>query len=152
MSRSNRRANASSLEQPLKIGALARETGTNIETVRYYERIGLLSRAPRTEGGFRLYGPSDIRRLRFVRRARDLGFSIDAVRELIGFSDDPFRPCDEVDAIARTHLDDVTEKISHLNALRAELARLIRSCQGGHISDCRIVDALSGGRISNRLG
>lgn len=145
MSPPKRSAHPLAPEHALKIGALARETGTNIETVRYYERIGLLSRAPRTEGGFRLYGPDDVRRLLFVRRARELGFSIGAVRELIGLADDPVRPCDEVDAIARTHLEDVTEKIAQLDALRSELGRLLRACRGGYISDCRILEALSAG-------
>lgn len=129
-------------DAPLKIGRLARETGTSVETIRYYERIGLLARAPRTDGGFRLYGPDDVRRLRFVRRARELGFSLVGVRELIGLADDPVRPCDEVDAMARAHLSDVSKKIAQLTALRAELARLIRVCRGGHISDCRILEAL----------
>ena len=126
----------------LKIGRLAQETGTSVETIRYYERIGLLARAPRTGGGFRLYGPDDVHRLRFVRRARELGFSLVAVRELIGLADDPVRPCDEVDAMARAHLSDVNERIAQLTALRGELSRLIRVCQGGNISDCRILEAL----------
>src|SRR5687768_12395626 len=136
------RSASSARGAPLKIGRVARETGTSVETIRYYERIGLLARAPRSGGGFRLYGPDDVHRLRFVRRARELGFSLGAVRELIGLADDPVGPCDEVDAMAREHLSDVNEKIAQLTALRGELARLIRVCQGGNISDCRILEAL----------
>ena len=126
------------------IGELARATGTNVETIRYYERIGVLSPPRRTAGGFRLYGPEDVSRLSFVRRARGVGLSQEAVRALIGNPDDPDRPSGEVDEIARAHLDDVEQKIAHLSALRAELNRLLTQCEGGHISDCRIVEALSG--------
>ena len=138
------RSPRTSLER-LTIGELARATGTNVETVRYYERIGVLSPPPRSPGGFRLYGTEDVARLAFVRGARELGVSLEAVRELVGLADDPDRPCDEVDEIARVHLADVEQKIAQLAALRAELKRLLMQCQGGHISDCRIVDALSGG-------
>jgi Cu(I)-responsive transcriptional regulator len=142
--RAVRRAEAKG-PKPLTIGELAKATGTNVETVRYYERIGVLSRPQRTPGGFRLYGPEDVSRLAFVRRARELGFSLEAVRELIGLADHPDRPCGDVDEIARAHLADVEQKIAHLAALRTELNRLLAQCRGGHISDCRIVDALSGG-------
>jgi DNA-binding transcriptional MerR regulator len=127
----------------LTIGELARATGANVETVRYYERIGVLSPPPRSPGGFRLYGAEDVARLAFVRRARELGFSLVAVRELAGLADSPDRPCDEVDEIARVHLADVEQKIAQLSVLRVELNRLLTQCQGGHVSDCRIVDALS---------
>jgi DNA-binding transcriptional MerR regulator len=88
----------------LTIGDLAKATATKVETVRYYERIGLLPTPARTPGNYRAYGPDHLGRLSFVRRARDLGFSIEQVRELLGLADDRNRPCEAVDAIAREHL------------------------------------------------
>ena len=126
----------------LKIGTLAREAGTSIETIRYYERIGLLSQPPRTEGGFRLYGPDDVRRLRFVRRARELGFSLESIRDLLRLASDPVASCDEVGTIARVHLEDVDEKISRLTTLQAELTRLVEHCKSGRMASCGIIEAL----------
>ena len=127
---------------PLKIGTLAREAGTSIETIRYYERIGLLSPPPRTEGGFRLYGSDDVRRLRFVRRARELGFSLDSIRDLIRLASDPVGSCDEVGTIARVHLADVDERIAQLTTLQSELSRLIEHCRAGRVASCGIIEAL----------
>lgn len=126
----------------LSIGTLAKATGTVAETVRYYEKIGLLPDPPRTEGNYRSYGPDDVARLSFIRRARDLGFALDQVRALLELADDRQRPCDEVDALARHQLDQVERKIADLEALRVELSGLINQCQRGTIAECRILDAL----------
>jgi DNA-binding transcriptional MerR regulator len=130
-------------QQRLTIGALAKATATNIETVRYYERIGLLPRAVRTGGNYRTYSPRDIARLGFVRRARDLGFSIAMVRALLRFADEKHGDCEAVGAIASAHLADVERKISDLMALRSELRRLLAQCRRGSVADCRIIEALS---------
>jgi Cu(I)-responsive transcriptional regulator len=127
----------------LSIGDLARATGTKVETIRYYERIGLLPAPARTQGNYRAYGREPLDRLSFVRRARDLGFSLDAVRELLRLSDQRDRPCEEVDRIARGHLAEVERKIADLAALGDELGRLIGQCRHGTVAECRIIEALS---------
>jgi Cu(I)-responsive transcriptional regulator len=127
----------------LTIGDLAKATATKVETVRYYERIGLLPAPARTSGNYRAYGPDHLGRLSFVRRARDLGFSIGQVRELLGLADDLERPCEAVDAIAREHLKEVERKIADLTALRRELDGLVGRCRRGTVAECRIIEALS---------
>jgi Cu(I)-responsive transcriptional regulator len=124
------------------IGELAKATETKVETIRYYERIGLLPAPARTTGNYRSYAQAHLDRLSFVRRSRDLGFSIEQVRELLGLSDQQDRSCATVDAIARTHLDEVDRKIADLKKLRRELDALLKQCDHGVIADCRIIDAL----------
>lgn len=138
------RADASATH--LVIGELAERTGTSPETIRYYERVGVLPVPARAGGGrYRRYGTGDVERLLFVRRARDLGFSLDEVRELLGLADQPDRSCAEVDQLARAHLASVNEKLAQLAALRDELERVIGACRGGlPIAECRILGALSG--------
>lgn len=130
-------------DEPLRIGDLAKATGTKVETIRYYERAGLLPTPGRTPGNYRAYGPAHLNRLSFIRRARDLGFTIEQVRELLDLADDRDRPCEAVDAIAREHLAEVERKIADLNALHHELAELIGRCRRGTVAECRIVEALS---------
>lgn len=126
----------------MSIGKLAKATGTAVETVRYYEKIGLLPDPPRTSGNYRSYGPEEVARLSFVRRARNLGFGIAEVRSLLDLADDRRRPCGDVDKIARNQLDQVERKITDLEALRHELSSLIKQCRQGTIADCRIIEAL----------
>lgn len=125
------------------IGHLARATATKVETVRYYERIGLLAAPGRTQGNYRAYGTEALSRLSFIRRARDLGFSIDQVRELLDLAAQGQRDCGSVDAMATGHLAEIDRKLADLAALRRELSTLISSCRGGAISDCRILEALA---------
>ncbi len=127
----------------LSIGDLARATGAKVETIRYYEAVGLLPKPTRTAGNYRSFGLDHLSRLGFIRRARDLGFSLDEVRDLIRLSDDRSRPCGEIDAIAQRHLDDVEQKIVDLDQLRKELKSLIKQCHRGKVADCRILDALA---------
>ncbi len=126
----------------LTIGELGKATGTKVETIRYYERIGLLPKPPRTDGNYRAYGEAELGRLSFIRRARDLGFPLDQVRALLSLSDDRYQDCATVDALARDHLAEVERKIADLTALRQELAALINSCNGGKVAECRIIEAL----------
>ncbi|NKJ45105.1 MULTISPECIES: helix-turn-helix domain-containing protein [unclassified Novosphingobium] len=126
----------------LTIGDLSRATATKVETVRYYERIGLLPKPARTQGNYRAYGQAELGRLSFIRRARDLGFSLDQVRAMLGLSDDLACDCAGIDRIAREHLQEVERKIADLTALRRELTAVIQSCDGGTIADCRIIEAL----------
>ncbi|MBY8825684.1 MerR family transcriptional regulator [Sphingomonas colocasiae] len=129
----------------MKIGELARATGTKVETIRFYEKSGLLAAPGRTSGNYRAYGADHLARLSFIRRARDLGFSLDQVRALLDLSDDRARPCGAVDEIARAQLVSVDRKIADLTALRRELSSLIDQCGRGTIADCRIIDALAPG-------
>lgn len=126
----------------LTIGEMGKATNTKIETIRYYERIGLLPKPPRTSGNYRNYGQSELGRLSFIRRSRDLGFSLDQVRALLSLSDDRNCDCAGVDRIAKEHLLEVDRKLADLTALRRELKAVIDSCDGGIVADCRIIDAL----------
>ena len=131
-------------EASLVIGELAARTGTTPEAIRYYERVGVLSPPERRGAGrYRRYGPADVERLGFVRRARELGFSLVEVRDLLGLVDQPERSCAEVDQLARAHLEAVNEKLAQLTALKSELERVVGNCEGGlAVADCRILAAL----------
>jgi Cu(I)-responsive transcriptional regulator len=126
----------------MKIGELARAIGTRVETIRYYEAEGLIAAPARSAGNYRVYEQSHLARLSFIRRARDLGFTLDQVRELLGLADDRNQSCSAVDAIASAHLDEVDRKIADLRALRGELDRMLGSCRRGTIADCRILEML----------
>ncbi len=125
------------------IGWLAERTNTKVQTIRYYEQIGLMPTPPRSAGNRRLYERGHVDRLAFIRHSRQLGFSLDQIREFLALSDDANRPCDEVDAIAQVHLEDVRNKISRLQGFEKELKRMIGECAGGRISGCRIIEVLS---------
>ena len=131
----------------MKIGEIAQRSGSNVETVRYYERIGLLTPPARTDANYRSYSEADAQRLSFIRRARDLGFSIDDVRELLTLDEDRDRSCAVVDEIAARHLGAVQRKIATLTALRAELSRVIDSCGQGAVADCQILKSLVAARF-----
>lgn len=129
----------------LTIGELAARTGCTAEAIRYYEREGVVPRPPRSGSGrYRRYDAGDVQRFAFLRRARELGFSLLEVRALLAFSEgDPGRSCGEVDALARAHLAQVESKLAQLTALRDALARVIDQCRGGMaVADCRILGAL----------
>lgn len=125
------------------IGALAQAAGVKVPTIRYYESIGLLPSPERSDSNRRLYGEEAIRRLRFIRHARELGFEIEAVQQLLALSDDPKRPCRQVDAIAQKHLADINSRIERLMALKSEVSRMIKQCAKGTVAQCRIIDVLA---------
>lgn len=131
----------------LSIGAVAKQTGCTVPTIRYYEEIGLLPPVGRTGSGQRNYGDAALRRLAFIRRCRDFGFSIDQVRELVGLVDQPDKPCIEVREIAALHLIDVRRKLDQLRALEASLDAFVCSCDtacaGGRAVDCTILEDLA---------
>lgn len=127
----------------LSIGGLARETGCKVQTIRYYEQIGLMPEPARTAGNQRRYSWRHVQRLAFIRHGRELGFALDAIRTLMQLSDIPDQPCEQVDAIARDQLQQVDRRIASLRALKAELERMIRQCSGGRIAECRIIEVLS---------
>ncbi len=127
---------------PISIGVLSRRTGCNIETIRYYERIGLMPPPPRTAGGQRSYGSVHQRRLGFIRRCRELGFSIEEIRVLLGLVDGGDYTCGEVKAVTDRHIDDVRQKIADLKKLKRTLEKIGAACAGGRVPECPIIDAL----------
>ncbi|MFZ1412963.1 MAG: helix-turn-helix domain-containing protein [Defluviicoccus sp.] len=132
----------------MNIGELARAADTKAETIRYYERIGLLPPPPRTAGNYRDYSAGHLSRLAFTRRARDLGFSIEQIRTLLDLADQKDQSCKAVDAIAREHLAEVKRKLTDLAALRRELESVIGQCRHGTVAECRILEALAPGAQS----
>jgi DNA-binding transcriptional MerR regulator len=131
------------MDEKVSIGDASRSCGVKVPTIRYYEQIGLLPAPPRTEGNRRTFGPSDLRRLAFIRHARELGFEIDAIRALLTLQDDPHQPCGTADAIARARLAEVQQRIDSLTALKAELGVMIESCSHGKVADCRVIEVLA---------
>jgi MerR family mercuric resistance operon transcriptional regulator len=126
----------------LTIGETARRSGCNIETVRYYERIGLMPRPPRSMGGHRLYGGEAISRLAFIRRARELGFAIEDIRALLGLVDRRAANCGEVKRIAEKQLDAIQARIGDLRRLERDLQGMMSLCSGRRIPDCPVIDSL----------
>ncbi len=134
------------MSEAFRIGDLGRLTGTKVVTIRYYEKIGLMPEPARSRANYRAYTKVHLDRLRFIRRCRDLGFSLEQIAELALLSSDTQRSCGEVDALTRTHLTDVEAKIADLTALADELRRISMACHGGTtISNCRIIEALDRG-------
>lgn len=127
----------------MKIGDLARATGTRVETIRFYEAEGLLPPPARNFANYRIYEKSHLDRLSFIKRSRDLGFTLDQVRDLLRLADDRAASCAEVDVIAARHVEEIDRKLADLTALRSELVRRLDSCQRSTIADCRIIEALS---------
>jgi DNA-binding transcriptional MerR regulator len=127
----------------MTIGTLARQTGVKVPTIRYYESVGLLQSAPRSESNRRQYDDTALRRLRFIRHARELGFEVNAIRELLALASEPQRSCAKVDLLAREHLRSITSRMERLAVLRRELEGMVRACSKGRIKDCRVIDALS---------
>ena len=126
------------------IGDLSRRTGVKVPTIRYYEQMGLIAAAHRSEGNQRRYERADLERLAFIRHARDLGLDIPAIRELIRLSEHSQQPCADADRIAAEHLAAVREKIARLRKLEQELDRIVSHCDGGHsIEECYVIRALS---------
>jgi DNA-binding transcriptional MerR regulator len=126
----------------LAIGDLARQTSTKVNTIRFYEEIGLLPQALRTASGRRTYTAADVRRLSFIRRGRDLGFSVEEIRSLLALSDQPDKDCGDALVIARQHLYDVEQRISELQNLRDALHAIANSCQLGRAADCGVLEAV----------
>jgi MerR family mercuric resistance operon transcriptional regulator len=128
--------------EPIQIGTLSQRTGVHIETIRYYERVGVLPRPPRSPGGFRRYGPEDIRRLGFIRRLRELGFSLESVQALLDLAETRRSKCGEVRAMAAGHLAEVQAKITDLRRMERVLRTMVASCDRGVTPDCPIIETL----------
>ncbi|QEE39155.1 MULTISPECIES: helix-turn-helix domain-containing protein [unclassified Methylobacterium] len=127
----------------IAIGELSRRTGVKIPTIRYYEQVGLMPEPPRSAGSQRRYGEADVGRLNFIRHSRELGFEVEAIRELLTMNAHPDRSCTDVDLIARRHLAEVDRRIERLMALRGELDRMISECGQGRVGECRVIETLS---------
>lgn len=132
------------LVKSLQRAELARRTGCNLETVRYYEKVGLLPEPPRTAGGYRNYDTTHERRLRFVLRARELGFSLDEIRALLRLVDERDQPCVEARAVAATHLQDVRAKIADLRRMERVLKDVVAQCGDGTLPECPLIETLFG--------
>jgi DNA-binding transcriptional MerR regulator len=125
------------------IGVAAIRSGVKVPTIRYYEEIGLLPAPPRTKSNRRHYNAADLRRLLFIRHARQLGFEIDTIRALLAIQDNPDQSCEAVDAIARSRLGEVERRIESLLKLKAELERMIANCSRRRVAECRIIEVLA---------
>ena len=134
----------------MQIGELSRRTGCNIETIRYYERIGLLPLPPR-RGRYRSYGRSDVARLGFVRRARELGFTLDEIRALLDLAAGGQASCEQVRDLSAGHLENVRTRIRDLRRMERVLAASVRACDAGRNEGCPIIEVLSAGRTPGTL-
>ncbi|RZN08347.1 MerR family transcriptional regulator [Bradyrhizobium genosp. SA-3] len=121
---------------------LAQRTGCNLETVRYYEKVGLLPEPPRTPGGYRSYDATHERRIRFILRARELGFSLHEIRELLHLVDERDQPCTDVRAVAAAHLDDIRAKIADLRRMERVLKDVVARCADGTQPECPLIETL----------
>jgi DNA-binding transcriptional MerR regulator len=129
--------------QSVSIGEAGRRSGVKVPTIRYYEQIGLLPAPPRTDGNRRCYDDSDLRRLSFIRHARELGFEVGAIRTLLTLQDDLDQPCVTADIIARARLIEVEQRMASLSALKAELQSMIEGCSHGRVVQCRVIEVLA---------
>ncbi len=136
----------SSRAENLLIGALSKRSGVNIETIRYYEKIGMLPAPPRTASGRRVYGQAQTRTLSFIRRARELGFSLDEIRALLGLAAPGKASCADVRAIATHHLEGIRAKMADLAKLDQLLAKTVARCSGKRVPDCPVLDILDSQR------
>ncbi|MQW58664.1 MerR family transcriptional regulator [Sinorhizobium meliloti] len=127
----------------LTIGDLAKSTGVKVPTIRYYEQMGLLTHTERSEGNQRRYSRREQERLSFIKHARELGLTIEAIRELIDLSEHPELPCADADRIAAEQLQVVRDKIARLRKLETELERITTHCHGSQIRDCYVIQALA---------
>lgn len=130
-------------KNPITIGRLAKASDVKVTTIRYYESIGLIDTPDRSEGGQRIYDAKAVERMRFIRHARNLGFPLEAIRELIALSGNEDRSCAEVDEIARRHGEDVKQRIKRLRSLERELGRMIKECEAERVADCHVMEVLS---------
>jgi MerR family mercuric resistance operon transcriptional regulator len=129
--------------KPMTIGEVAKAAEIGVETVRFYEREGLIAEPPRRRSGYRQYPPDTVRRLRFIRRAKELGFTLSEIGELLDLRVDPTKSCADVRTLARAKMADIEAKMLDLARIQAALAELVRTCRGkGPTSDCPILDAL----------
>lgn len=131
------------MSHALTIGQLSMKTHCKVPTIRYYEEIGMMPEPSRTAGNQRRYDPEHVERLDFIQHCRELGFPQKRIRDLLDLTRNPSESCEAVTEIARSHLDDVNQRVVRLLALKSELERMIEVCSGGNIADCRIIETLA---------
>ena len=131
------------MSEQFSIGDMAKTGNCKVQTVRYYEDIGLLPAPARSAGNQRIYTREHRDRLRFIRHAREMGFPLERIREILALGDEPSHSCAEIDQIAREHLRDVESRIERLQSLRAELQRMISECTANRVAECRVIEVLS---------
>ncbi len=129
--------------RPLRRSDLARLTGCNLETIRYYETIGIMPEPPRTAANHRAYDAAHVARLRFVMRSRDLGFSLEEIRDLLGLVDGRAGTCAEVRTLASRHIESVRAKIADLQRIETVLSETVSRCTGDDVPECAVIDALT---------
>jgi MerR family copper efflux transcriptional regulator len=131
----------------MNIGEAAKATGVSAKMIRHYESVGLFPEAARSDGGYRLYGDKEVSTLRFIRQSRDLGFSLEQIRELLGLWWDRKRPSRQVKALAQAHLAELDAKLAELQAMKSTLQHLVHCCHGDDRPDCPIIDSLAGHEV-----
>lgn len=127
----------------MPIGTLSKRSGVHIETIRYYERRGILPKAERAANGRRSYVEADVLRLAFIRHARDLGFDLSSVRALLALQEQPERSCKVASKLATAQLVAVESRLRRLAVLRDELTRMVNACKNGRVTDCRVINELA---------
>jgi Cu(I)-responsive transcriptional regulator len=127
----------------MNIGDAAKASGVSAKMIRHYESVGLFPEARRTEAGYRQYTDRDVHTLRFIRQSRDLGFSIEQIRELLGLWQDRRRPSRQVKALAQAHIQELEEKVKEVQAMKATLEHLVDCCHGDDRPDCPIIETLA---------
>lgn len=131
------------MDHAYAIGTVAARSGVKVPTIRYYETVGMLPAPARTDGNRRIYSDRDVKRLAFIRHARELGFELDAIRTLLHLQDEPSQSCESADSIAKVRLDEVRQRIRSLTALEAELQRMVNGCSHGRVETCRVIEILA---------
>lgn len=131
------------MKKTYSIGQLAKNCDCKVQTLRYYEEIELIPKPARNQGNQRIYSETHRKRISFIRHSRQLGFSLDQIRQILNLTDDPDQPCDAVNSIAKEHLDEVTYKITRLQEMQKELERMVNECSAERVADCRIVEVLA---------
>lgn len=129
------------------IGKAAKASGCKVQTIRYYEQIGLVPEPFRTEGNQRYYRQEEVDRIGFIRHARALGFSLAAIKEILTLADMPDHSCEEADAIAKAQITTIEQRIAQLEALKMELTRMVEHCGGGKVANCRVIQVLADHRL-----
>ena len=132
------------MSNPMNIGEAAKASGVSAKMIRHYESVGLFPQATRTDSGYRQYTDKEIGTLRFIRQSRDLGFSIEQIRELLGLWQNRRRSSRQVKALAQAHIEELDAKLKELQAMKATLAHLVHCCHGDDRPDCPIIETLAG--------